>query len=72
MTCLIEYLKVGSTFAYGHGRGDDAKNLAELGFQVRKNAVLCYFRLHFLVSAQNIYLCCLVLQIGDYLSVAIM
>jgi histone deacetylase complex subunit SAP18 len=25
---------VGSTFAYGHGRGDDAKTLAELGFQV--------------------------------------
>ncbi|PWZ20483.1 Histone deacetylase complex subunit SAP18 [Zea mays] len=25
---------VGSTFAYGHGRGDDAKTLAELGFQI--------------------------------------
>jgi len=34
MTCLLEYLKVGSTFAYGHGRGDDAKTLAELGFQI--------------------------------------
>lgn len=47
MTCLLEYLKVGSTFAYGHGRGDDAKTLAELGFQVHTNAVLCYCRLHF-------------------------
>ncbi|AQK60736.1 Histone deacetylase complex subunit SAP18 [Zea mays] len=26
--------QVGSTFAYGHGRGDDAKTLAELGFQI--------------------------------------
>ncbi|KAG8051869.1 hypothetical protein GUJ93_ZPchr0001g30366 [Zizania palustris] len=25
---------VGSTFSYGHGRGDDAKTLAELGFQI--------------------------------------
>ena len=42
-SCLVEYLKVGSTFAYGHGRGDDAKTLAELGFQVCANAVLCAF-----------------------------
>uniref|UniRef100_A0A0D9YLH9 Histone deacetylase complex subunit SAP18 n=1 Tax=Oryza glumipatula TaxID=40148 RepID=A0A0D9YLH9_9ORYZ len=27
--------EVGSTFSYGHGRGDDAKTLAELGFQVK-------------------------------------
>uniref|UniRef100_A0A0E0CE27 18 kDa Sin3-associated polypeptide n=1 Tax=Oryza meridionalis TaxID=40149 RepID=A0A0E0CE27_9ORYZ len=26
--------EVGSTFSYGHGRGDDAKTLAELGFQI--------------------------------------
>ncbi|CAN6247401.1 unnamed protein product [Urochloa humidicola] len=26
--------QVGLTFAYGHGRGDDAKTLAELGFQI--------------------------------------
>lgn len=44
---VLEHLKVGSTFAYGHGRGDDAKTLAELGFQVCTNAVSCYFRLCF-------------------------
>jgi len=66
---------VGSTFAYGHGRGDDAKTLAELGFQVCANAVLCIyvpFLIMPFVNAQIAHLCCLVLQIGDYLSVAIM
>ncbi|KAG8084745.1 hypothetical protein GUJ93_ZPchr0010g9421 [Zizania palustris] len=31
---LRVFTKVGSTFSYGHGRGDDAKTLAELGFQI--------------------------------------
>jgi hypothetical protein len=62
---------VGSTFAYGHGRGDDAKTLAELGFQVLTGAVLCCFTKCFWWQ-KVLLVCCLVLQIGDYLSVAIM
>uniref|UniRef100_A0A8R7QPI0 Histone deacetylase complex subunit SAP18 n=1 Tax=Triticum urartu TaxID=4572 RepID=A0A8R7QPI0_TRIUA len=64
--------QVGSTFSYGHGRGDDAKSLGDLGFQVCTSAALCYSILFFLVGTYCYLLCYLGLQIGDYLSVSIM
>lgn len=61
-------MKVGKTLSNGNGKLDDAKVLAELGFQVTKCPFLC---LIFLMTSP---ICDMLfdMQIGDYLDVAIM
>lgn len=64
-------MKVGKTLSYGNGRRlDDGKTLAELGFEVKQAAfyVICFDYISF--SFVNfIYL---LIQIGDYMDVAIL
>lgn len=68
------FLKVGMTHSYGNGRRlDDSKALSELNFEVN---IIClpaaiFFSFIITFTAENHSNFVILLQIGDYLDVAI-